>query len=204
MRGDTAPRQQAALLDGAVMLRAPKGYCIDGDSLHPDSPAFALIASCGPTKRQADPDVYPMVVTVSGIAHAGALPEADAVAALMAPARVLEAINGDGLTLVHVHGGGPTAARSDAPGPRAGDDPRHWRAVMQVNGHLLSLALFAPEGSPLADRAGLAVIGALAEDIRIANAVRTAAPPDTGNAATTGGKGLRGLFGRLSLAGKTR
>lgn len=190
----------ASLFGGAVILRPPPGYCVDGDSLRARSPAFALIAACPLLLGQPRADAAPLLMTVTGQAHEGPLPDAAALAALVGSATVLETLTGDGLTLVHLQGG--------APGPLAGSDARHWRAVMQVNGYLLSMALFAPDGSALADRAGLVLIGALAEATRAVSqnagsdpAVAVVSAP--GNAATDITKGVSGPSGRLSLAGET-
>lgn len=158
----------ASLFGGAVILRPPQGYCVDGDSLRARGGAFALIAACPLLLGAPDPRVPPLVMTVSGQAHDGPLPDAAALAALMAPARVLSALDADGLAMVHLEGG--------APGPLADGDPRHWRAVMSVNGHLLSLALFAPQGARLAGPAGEQMIRQLAEGIRAATAARPRPP----------------------------
>jgi hypothetical protein len=191
----------ASLFDGAVIIRTPPGYCVDGDSLLTKGTSFALIAACPLLQGRADADVDPVLITVTGQAHDGPLPDIAAMAATMQPARAIEAIEGDGLTVLHLFSG--------APGPLAGSDPRHWRGVMLVNGHMISLALFAPDGSPMADRAGLGLIGALSEAIRKASPTGAPAPSGAApsalqkNPATDDRNPRPGLLGRLSLALKT-
>lgn len=191
----------ASLFNGDVIIRTPPGYCVDGDSLRARGTSFALIAACPLLQGRPDSAADPVLITVTGQPHDGPLPNVTAMVATMQPARAIEAIAGDELTIVHLLGG--------TPGPLADGDARHWRAVMLVNGHLLSLALFAPDGSPLADRAGLGLLGALADAIRKASPTRTTAAPAAAsaasreNAATPARKAGNGLLGRLSLARKS-
>ena len=154
------------LVPGAVTLRTPRGYCIDGDSQRSGSRAFALIAACDLLRGTPALNVDPVVMTVTAQAATGPLPSATTLAGLVGADAVLEEIAGDGLTLVRLEGG--------TPGPLVDGSPQHWRAMLQVNGHLTLLALFAPEGSALADRAGLVLIGALAAEIRAASTAATA------------------------------
>ncbi len=180
--GDGAPApvpalRRAALTQGDVVVLPPAGYCVDGDSIRDGASggAFALIAACQSlTGRLGGVAAEPAILTVSiSNRKRGELdqPGADDLARATGGARVLERINGDGLTLVHLATGG------DAKVP--GGDPRHWRGVMVVNARVVGLALYGPKGSTVAGQAGKLLMVAMAEGIREASPfVDPAGPPE--------------------------
>lgn len=167
--GDGAPApvpalRRAALVQGDVVVVPPAGYCVDGDSIRDGagSGAFALIAACQSlTGNRAGVAAEPAILTVSISGRKRGeveQPGADELARAIGSGRVLERINGDGLTLLHLATGGDEKV--------PGGDPRHWRGVMVVNARVVGLALYGPKGSTVAGGTGQSLMLAMAESIR--------------------------------------
>lgn len=165
------------LYGGNLVIGAPKGYCLDGSSLRRGAGgSFVLIASCETLSGQPGHVVAPAVMTVSASPRrlGAEQPEATDIAATMAPVKVLASEDGDGISLVRFATGG------DALLPEG--DPRYWRAAMLINGHVVSLAAYTPQGS---GNTGYALILALAEQLRELSPVKDYTPvsrDDTGTA----------------------
>ncbi len=165
-------RARADIVRGAVVVQGPKGYCIDAKSLTSGgvSGGFALLASCESLLgRPAERPVLPALMTVTVLPYSlkPVQPRAHEMAAALAPHRALDQINGDGLTVVHLATGG------EALSPKV--DPKHWRGAMVINGHMIGLAVYAPKGSDLSGKDGLDLLGKLAETLREASPLETAA-----------------------------
>ncbi|GAA6189669.1 hypothetical protein [Litorivita sp. NS0012-18] len=165
-------RARADIVRGAVVVQGPKGYCIDAKSLTSGgiSGGFALLASCESLLgRPAEWPVLPAVMTVTVLPYSliPVQPRAHEMAAALAPHRALDQINGDGLTIVHLATGGEGLS------PKV--DPKHWRGAMVINGHMIGLAVYAPKGSDLSGKDGLDLLGKLAETLREASPVKSAA-----------------------------
>jgi len=204
--------QQVALYDGEVVVSGPPGYCVDGAHIRRNaSGAFVPLASCESLTGTPGVPVPAALMTVSVLPREGAQarPTADDIAASMAPARPLDLIDDPDLSMVRFATGG----RQRLPG----GDPRYWRGGMVVNGHLLGLSVYGPEGSALAGaegrrllsdlasalRAGSPDLAALAEDPAPGAAARTgpetAEGPQTDSATDSKQRptGLRSLLGGL-------
>lgn len=155
--------RRAALVQGDVVVVPPAGYCIDGDSIRDGvgGGAFALIAACQSlTGKLGGVAAEPAIITVSvSNRKRGGLdqPGADEMARAIGGARVMERINGDGLTLVHLADGGDVQV--------PGGDARHWRGVMVVNARVVGLALYGPKGSTVAGPTGKFLMIGMAEGI---------------------------------------
>ena len=157
----SAPVRSAALFDGAVVVAGPPGYCIDPNSVRQRAgSSFALLASCTSLTGSADLNVDPAVLTVSVLAFEAEAqqPPATDIAKSMSPAKVLEEIDGDGVSLVHFATGGS--------GGVPGGDPRYWRAGMVINGHVVALAAYGPAGSKVATTRGRVLLMDMAEALR--------------------------------------
>ena len=155
-----------AFYDGDVTVTAPRGYCIDRSSIK-RSPGgrFALLASCESLTERAGIAVAPAVMTVAVLARAGGAEQPSAAAMVEALGRdaVRAAEDGDGLALVQVLQGGDEVL--------PGGDPAHWRASMVINGHLVGLAAYGPEGGTVAGAEGRSLLRDLAEAMRDASLV---------------------------------
>ncbi|UYV36905.1 hypothetical protein N4R57_18295 [Rhodobacteraceae bacterium D3-12] len=171
-RPKVVPLKQASLAGGKVVVRGPRGYCVDPATLRRGfTGGFALIAACNTISGElSGADVEPVVMTVQvqpSLSKREA-PLAASLAAALAPAQPIETIDGDGVTLVHMAGGGNKGL------PKG--DPKHWRGAMMVNGYLVGFAVYAPKGSALAGAGGKRLILALAENLRDASPVKSYAP----------------------------
>jgi len=179
------PLPQAPIAGGELLIRGPEGYCVDARSLsNQASGGFALLASCFVMTggKQGIP-VAPVVMTVSASRLGGAgVPDPAALARAFAPAPVLAQTRAKGVSLVHLGTGGEGAV------PHA--DPKHWRGALEINGHLVLLAVYASEGSYEASRGGSALVIELAQALRAAKSrpvAKAPASPAPGTAAKGGG-----------------
>lgn len=148
-----------ALGDGALTVSAPRGYCVDRSSLRGRSGRVVLLASCERLTGTPGVAVEPAVMTVSILPQAddAPVPTPEGLARAVAPARVGQSGTLGDLAYAQVIGGGAA--------PLPGGDPRHWRGARVVAGHLVGLALYAPEGSALTGAEGRALLRALAEGV---------------------------------------
>lgn len=169
--GDPLP--QAPIAGGDILVRGPEGYCVEGRSLRNQaSGGFALLASCFVMTGGKDGvPVPPVVMTVSAseLDPARGVPDPQRLAEAFAPTKVLTRTKVKGVSVVHLATGGETAV------PKA--DPKHWRGAMELNGHLVLLAVYGPEGSHEADRGGSALLVELAQALRRTKARPVAKAP---------------------------
>lgn len=133
--GPNAPSSalsQTSLARGALVLVAPKGYCIDGQSLRDN---FALMTRCDALNadQPQERDVPLALMTVSLVrkASVGEISEEDLG---LTNETELERIEQDGLTLVRVAGDPPVSGMAS----------QFWRAAGHVNGHVVGLAFYVP------------------------------------------------------------
>ncbi|MGR3453914.1 hypothetical protein [Pseudooceanicola sp.] len=189
--GDPLP--QAPIAGGDLLIRGPEGYCVEGRSLRNQaSGGFALLASCHVmTGGKQNVPVSPVVMTVSASrAEPGqAVPDRAALARAFAPAQVLTGSTVRGISMVQLASGGE-AAVPDA-------DPKHWRGAMELNGYLVLLAVYGPEGSYAADKGGGAMIVELGQALRGARPARPATADGRTERTATAPTAGRGLLGGL-------
>lgn len=179
------------LYQGRVVVAAPDGYCIDGDSTS-RSPggSVVLIASCAALTGQATSAVDPALITVSIAPRrvTAEQPTARDLADSVAPVQVLASEDGDGISLIRLASGGNAVLQQG--------DPRYWRAGMMINGHVISIAAYTRQGS---GTSGKALIMALAENLLEQSPIKDYAPAVS--ATTPGAKpqaqGLASLLGGL-------
>ena len=183
------------LFRGNVVVAGPRGYCIDSQSLRRGGDGgFVLIASCESLTGKAGQAVAPAVMTVSVLPRRlnAEQPTAADIAAQAAPAEVLAADDGDGISMVRLASGG------DALMP--GGDPKYWRGGMLINGHVVGLAVYGPKGSAIAGKSGRSTLLALAEILRERSPVKdytpvaAETPADNSEKPKTLGALLGGLF----------
>ncbi|WP_306133506.1 dihydroxy-acid dehydratase [Roseivivax marinus] len=155
------PVPRAAVAGGAVVVAGPRGYCVDPVTVESDDDTgFAVLASCrilgGPG---AGPNVAPALVTVTVGAPepAPVLPTAETFARLSGGAARPGRSGGD-LVVAQMQTGGERVLPNG--------DPRYWRGAFLVANRLVSLALYAPEGSSLAGDDGGQFLGSVRRAIR--------------------------------------
>lgn len=155
---------QATLADGAVTLNAPPGYCIDPRSMrNAGTTGFVLMARCdtlGVKGFFAGYDLAIITVTTAPKTPGTSDPTPADVARIAGAVRVLDESSKDGLSLVRLESGSQ---------PVTGVSEEHWRGVFAVNGTLVGIGLYAPEGSPALRDGGAATLRMLAEDTKRAS-----------------------------------
>ncbi len=161
--GDPIP--QAPIARGAVMVKGPKGYCVDARSLRNRADGgFALLASCRVMTGGKDgAAVIPALMTLSVVkAEPGTkTPDVNTLAELFDPSQVLSKRRISGVSMVQL------GAFEAQPIKKA--DPKHWRGVMALNGHLISMAVYGPKDGSAAASAGRALLVELAQSLRSAS-----------------------------------
>jgi len=166
-----------ALYDGAVIVTAPPGYCIDRRSVRRGADGrFALLASCESLTGMPDLAVEPAVMTVSVLPRADRAerPSLDAMSRAFGPDSVRRAEDGDGITLLHVAQGGDAVLN--------GGDPAHWRAGTVINGHLVGLAAYGPKNGTVAATGGRTLLRDLAAAMHDASPGPESTGPAVGDA----------------------
>lgn len=188
--------RQGPMAGGDVIVAGPEGYCIDGKSFTDKaSGGFAILASCvGLTDGRVGGFVDPAIMTVTVLPRQLRTEQPDAAALATGNAQVLERLDGDGVSLVHLATGGTALSENS--------DPKYWRGAMVINGHLVGLAVYTPKDSVLAGAQGRVLVMALAEQMRTQSPYVDHTPDDVavGDAENTEQptkKPLKNLFTRL-------
>lgn len=141
------------MAQGAVSLTPPIGYCIDARSLRAE---FALMARCdtlGARRVSKDAPLALITATLVPLEPGAAAPKSNHLAAALKSGNILQSRDKNGLALVQTRG---------ATG-LYGTDQRHWRGAFAVNGTLVGLALYAPEGGSASGKSGASILSDLAK-----------------------------------------
>lgn len=151
--------RSAAVAGGVLTLQAPRGYCIDPDSLRRSSARVAVLASCERLSGEPGIAVEPAMMTVSVLPQGSdtQAPSPESLMRALAPARTGQSGMAEGMAYVQVLEGGAMGL--------PGGDARHWRGARVVAGHLVGLALYAPEGSGLTGTEGLGLLREVARGL---------------------------------------
>lgn len=149
----------ARLANGAVVVSGPEGYCVDASTLRSTlGGGFAAVVSCNIlTGGDTGPIVEPVLVTVTVSRANGDAPTPDILAAAL-ETELLRNQELSSVTVGQMANGGQTAFE--------GSDKRHWRGAFVLGNRLVGLALYAPEGSPLAGAQGAAFLNIVSSRIR--------------------------------------
>jgi hypothetical protein len=156
--------RELTLYRGGVVVRAPNGYCVDAANVTRRAVATVVpLATCSSLTDEGYAPVEPALMTVSVLPRRADAqqPSAADLAAMLDPAEVTATEDGDGVALVRV--------TSDGQSRLPEGDPSYWRAAMEINGHIVGLALYGRSGSDLSGRAGRRLILDLAEALRDAS-----------------------------------
>ncbi len=181
----------ARLMAGRLHLVPPDGYCVNKRGLKDD---FASLARCDALGSGRGSQGAPLgLVTVSVIETVEDVSAVDAVNQLVGDAaRVQPAEATVGGAVVQIKGG-----------RLPGADAVYWRGVVQLEGLVLSLAAYAPEGGTVAADTGKTLLEqvmtratAQKPTSDTAETVAETAPQNTNGL----GARIRGLFNRKALA----
>ncbi|KAA2312528.1 hypothetical protein DL237_16765 [Pseudooceanicola sediminis] len=158
--------RSAEVAGGDVVIHGPAGYCIEGRSLKKRARyGFALLARCdilSGGKIGTPVALALLTVTVTpygqGAGDPADLPDARTLSREFPAGDVLAASDVASVRLLHLATGGDSFA--------PGADPRQWRAAFVLNGYLVSLAAYGPQGSTVADKGGRALLLDMAKSMR--------------------------------------
>lgn len=166
-----------AVLDGAVSVRGPDGFCVDQQSSRADT-GFAVLAGCAIISDATLMPAQEGLITVQ-IGEAGSAGVAGAEADLV---RLLE--TAQGATLLSATGDPATVKiervdRADgvvvvrfsdtAPAAIAGLEPLEWRAFLDIKGRLTTISLRGFDRARIATAPGLRLLSQAIGAIRAAN-----------------------------------
>lgn len=171
---DRTPRTVQALYGGAVLVRAPEGYCVDPAGTRPRD-GVAVLASC------------------ARLGGAGAAPATNGSVTVEVGAAGSASVAGNEAALSRMLGGTEGLAQLGSPGRRvavaetapglvilrlegAGRE-EEWRAFVDVAGRLASIGVQAREGATLEPVAALRLLEAAIVALQAANAPATGTSP---------------------------
>jgi hypothetical protein len=177
------PLIKAQMVEGAVTLVPPAGYCIEPSSLTQD---FALMARCDLLKAKGSPLGAPIgLITASFAQNRGDVLNAADVA-IASDATVVETFEGEDLSIV----------RAQTQTPPNGQATTHFRAATKIEDYDLSLALFSPAESEAQGAVGASLLRNLVRSSKAASMETNASElaSTTGRQKKGFGATLSGLF----------
>lgn len=182
-KGETTPLIKAQMVEGAVELVPPSGYCIDSSSL---TQTFALMARCDLLDAENGALNAPIGLLTASFATNNGQPLSAADVAFASNAVVIETIDTGGLEIVR--------AKTDT--PPNGLAKAHYRAATQIDGFDLSLALFSPPESEAQGARGTEMLRNLIKTSQDASIATDVAANTVSNISDTK-KGFRATFSGL-------
>ena len=167
-----------AVLDGAVSVRGPDGYCVDQQSSRAGS-GFAVLAGCALVSDATVMPAHEALITVQ-IGSAGSATVTGAEAELAA---LLRTAQGAALLSDSSDAGSVQVDRVDradgvvvvrlsdaAPAQVQGLERREWRAFLDIRGRLTTISLRGFDRAPLPAEQGLRLLSQAIGALRAANA----------------------------------
>lgn len=168
------PVRSMALVGGDVTVTTPAGYCVDGSASKPRA-GFAVIAPCSTLGTgDAAPAVLGLATVQVGPADSGSVAGAepawrdllnsDSGAALLSAVGRSDTVTVLGSQVqanaVKVH------FADTAPPPMAGLQADEWRAFLDMNGRLVTVAVRGPARAPLQDGTGAWLLDSVLKGLR--------------------------------------
>ncbi|MDE3079286.1 MAG: hypothetical protein KGI94_04580 [Paracoccaceae bacterium] len=179
-----SPPNAMTVANGAVTIVGPQGFCVDQQSSHdgPGAP-FVLLGSCA-SMAGSPTDPKPRIqalltATVSVGSNGPSIGDANwrqLVAYLHSTAgrkaqsrsgdartvKIIGLARRDGVVILH--------ARDTSPFPGQTVTPNYWRALFDLNGHIVTLSVNGVPQAPFPDSAGLALLETFVASVRAASA----------------------------------
>lgn len=165
--------KKAELAGGKVTVVPPEGYCIDAKSL---GRAFAALALCGAGEKRGGDGLITVSVTVPSPAA-----EPAAVLAHLSPDTRSTETTDPGFVLTKMR-------RADAP---TGAMTPDWRGVAPMENALVSMAVFAADGSDLSGEKGGELLRELVQNMRDSVEQAATDPSETPSPQADEKRGLR-------------
>lgn len=179
-----AAATRISVMDGSVALAAPRGYCVDRTALRDTTRgAFVLFGSCAAlAPGPFSPAPRPRAVLTATVAppRAGAAPPptewTERMTAFVASTdgrralsrdrtagsvQILRTRVDDGVFYIRLRDSSATA------GPRVAPD--YWRAILDIDRHMITLSILALEDASIDAATGESVIRIFAKRVRAAN-----------------------------------
>jgi hypothetical protein len=181
----TAPTSMS-VAEGAVVLAGPPGFCVDQNASHAGfRGAFVVFGSCASISGKLDAGRPPIRAVLTAAVSAGTQggsvqgSQRQLARFFRSPAgrkmlsrsgdpgtvRVLGIGRYDSVMVVHI--------RDVAPFPDQAVRPDYWRALFDLNGHIVTLNVFGVPEAPYSSAAGRAVLKAFVARVRAASAAAT-------------------------------
>ncbi len=166
-----------SVLEGAVSVRGPEGYCVDLQSSRASS-GFAVLAGCALVSDAALMPAIEGLITVqigaAGSASvAGAEPELAALLRTAQGAQLLSAAGNPASVQVdrvdRAEGVVVVRFSDAAPARTAGLEPLEWRAFLDIRGRLTTISLRGFERAPVLAEQGLRLLSQAIGALRAAN-----------------------------------
>jgi len=174
--------KSADMARGAIALTPPDGFCIDKTAL---KQTFAVLARCDSLGGVGGALDAPLGMIVVSIAQAPDQSAPQVTAAQLVPSgsAVLDTKVAGDFTVLHLSGDTPQ-----------GTDTQHWRGLIQIGAHLMSLSAFGPEDGRMAGGDGGVILASLAQRTQDASIAADVAKASKGQNRTGMGRVLSGLF----------
>lgn len=164
----TPAARQVSVLDGKIHVRAPQFYCVDTQTAR--SSADTAVVLIGPCTQGGHVAAALVTVTIGRLASAGVmLAEAETLRAFMSSDAGRRALSRSGRARdVEVLESGVVKGRlllhlNDR---LAGE---YWRAVIGINGRLVTISASGAEGAPLTSQAGRKLVDETVDALIAAN-----------------------------------
>lgn len=175
---------------GAVVVAGPTGFCVDPGASHADdSGAFVLLGSCASISGVRDgqkPSLRAVLTAAvsagtTGGAIEGSEPQLGAFFRSPAGRRALsrsgnpETVKVLGIT--HTEGVLILHARDTSAFPGQSVSPDYWRALFDLNGHIVTLSVISVPQAPFTDASGLRALETFVGHVRGASPAAPAPAP---------------------------
>ncbi|AXI40886.1 hypothetical protein [Sulfitobacter sp. SK011] len=147
----TKPILQAKLSEGAVILVAPPGFCIDRKSVRK---RFALMARCdilGAPQAAGDAPLAFITVSIQPASPDASLPAVEHLAA----ASALSAVSDPQIR------NGQLTFRAKGAAPIDGVSNTHWRGTTRIGTQIVGVALYGPEKGRAITGEGRSIVSAV-------------------------------------------
>lgn len=168
--GRAAP-ESITVAGSSVVVGGPRGYCVDPTATRDGTKAFVLLGSCAsiardPLRPRPDvPGIMTVVVSSDPETYVDVTRSAAALERFFRsePGRATLSRVGQAGTvdILDVRTGGGALyvrARDTSPTPVAGMDDEYWRALLNVNGRLVTVSVVGFTERPMSSDNGLAIV----------------------------------------------